>query len=99
MKLLGHEAALAIFMELEKLESMPRSFLEAEYELLGMPVEKLQEKEIIRRLRQSLIWSQLETDQLLEECETRELPLGNGRCLLEGSVKSTWNMMLRRGHN
>lgn len=89
MKLLGREAALAIFMEVEKMESMPRSFLEAEYELLGMPVEKLQDKEIIRRLRQSLIWSQLETDQLLEECEQRQLPLGIGGVRSKSDRKAT----------
>jgi len=74
VKLLGREAALAIFMEVERLESMPRSFLEDEYGSLGMPNEpKLEDKELISRLKQVLMWSQLEADQLLEECQCRQL--------------------------
>lgn len=74
VKLLGREAALAIFMEVERLESMPRSFLEEEYAMLGMPNEpKLDNNELISRLKQVLMWSQLEVDQLLEQCQDRQL--------------------------
>eukprot|EP00435_Cladocopium_sp_Y103_P047258 s1334_g13.t2 len=74
VKLLGGEAALAIFMEVERLESMPRSFLEEEYAMLGMPNEpKLDNNELISRLKQVLMWSQLEVDQLLEQCQDRQL--------------------------
>lgn len=74
VKLMGHEAALAIFMEVERLESMPRKLLEAEYQMLGMPDEpKLEDKELIYRLKQVLMWSQLEIEQLVEECQDRQL--------------------------
>ncbi|OLP75424.1 DnaJ-like subfamily B member 8 [Symbiodinium microadriaticum] len=73
----AHEVALGIFTEVERYESMPSSLLQAEYATLGMPTEpNLDDKELLRRLKQVLIWSQLSVDQLVQECEARELSSG-----------------------
>ncbi|CAJ1419933.1 unnamed protein product [Effrenium voratum] len=78
VKQLGPEVALAVFMEVERYESMPRSLLLAEYEMLGMPSEpKLDDKELQRRLKQALVWSQLEVEELQEECQARDIPLAH----------------------
>ncbi|CAE7369355.1 DNAJB8 [Symbiodinium natans] len=73
----GREVAMGIFTEVERYESMPSSLLQAEYATLGMPSEpNLEEKELLRRLKQVLIWSQFSVDNLVKECEERELSTG-----------------------
>ncbi|CAE7340591.1 NEK1 [Symbiodinium sp. CCMP2592] len=77
VKTVGHEVGLGIFTEVERYESMPASLLQAEYATLGMPSEpNLDDKELLRRLKQVLIWSQLSVDELVKECEARELSSG-----------------------
>ncbi|CAE7221428.1 DNAJB8 [Symbiodinium pilosum] len=77
VKTVGHECALSIFTEVERYESMPSSLLQAEYATLGMPSEpQLEDKELLRRLKQVLIWSQFSVDDLVKECEARELSTG-----------------------
>eukprot|EP00439_Symbiodinium_sp_Y106_P082518 s1601_g21.t4 len=77
VKTVGHEVAMGILTEVERYESMPASLLQAEYATLGMPSEpNLDDKELLRRLKQVLIWSQLSVDELVKECEARELSSG-----------------------
>lgn len=73
VKQVGQELAEALFRETERLEGLPLDALTAEYGQLGMPKESVDRKEMVRRVREVLIWSQFDVEKLKEECEDREL--------------------------